>query len=342
MFELTLIITLFTALSFLCSLLEAVILSVGRPYIQTLIDAKKKSGAILQRMKDDIDEPIAAILTLNTIAHTMGAAVSGAIAVEIFGSKWMGAFSAVLTVIILVLSEIIPKTIGARYWKRLSPVSAYLLRIMVTLLKPIIVPMNLLSRLIARGNHSDQVSKDEVFNFAKIGFRQGAIDSGEFVIIENVLKLKKVRVQDIMTPRTVVVSLDPDARVTHVADTASDLSFSRLPLYDSRSNTVHGVVLRRDIMNCLAEKKIKVSLRELSRKPEYVPGGMSVLALLSWFTKTGVHMGFVVNEHGDYIGVVTIEDAIESLLGVEIVDEFDPAVDMQAVARKKMRRNKRI
>ena len=294
-----------------------------------LVDRKKKSGKILQVMKDKIDEPIAAILTLNTISHTMGAAISGALAIEIFGSNWMGLFSAVLTLLILIFSEIIPKTIGARYWKSLSPITAYFLRGMIFILKPIIVPINFISGFLAKGDPGAFVSKAEIYNFLRIGYHQGVLDTSEFDIIDNLLKLGSIRVKDIMTPRTVVFWLKPDQEVKEIVNTASKLNFSRIPIYEAGQNRVSGIVMRRDIMNAIADKKMDTPLEKFSIKPRFVLESISVLKLLNLLVKDSTHMAVVLNEFGDYIGIVTMEDAIETLLGSEIVDEFDTVVDMR-------------
>lgn len=336
MTDLILVILGLLSISSLCSLLESVLFSLSRPYIQVLLDREKRSGRILKKMKDEIDEPVAAILTLNTVSHTIGAAISGALAINLFGSRWMGLFSALLTMMILVFSEIIPKTIGARYWKNLSPVSAYMLRGMIIVLKPLIVPMNLISRLFSRGDPGERVSKAEVYNLVRIGYRQGVLDDAEFAIMENLFNLRDFTVEQIMTPRTVVVYLYPDSPLKELQNSAARLGFSRIPLYDSLTNQVTGIVLRRDIMNSIADKKLGRSVKALAVKPRFVPETMSVLKLLTLLVKDQVHMAVVLNEFGDYVGIVTMEDALESLLGVEIVDEFDPVVDMRKLARDKI------
>ena len=218
MLKLTLVIIGLLAVSFLCSILESVILSITRPYIQVLIDKKERSGQMLKNMKDHIDEPIAAILTLNTISHTAGAAVSGAIALQIFGSQWMALFSALLTLLILVFSEIIPKTIGANYWKKLSPASAWILKVMIILLKPLIVPINFLSKAISHGDTSDAVTRAEIKNFIQLGHRQGSIEQKEYLVVENLFSLKSVTVSEIMTPRSVVFTLDDSWLVSDVLE----------------------------------------------------------------------------------------------------------------------------
>ncbi len=335
MFELVLVVFGLLLISFICSVLESVILSITRPYIQLLVNKNVNSGKILQDLKSDIEKPISVILTLNTISHTVGAAVSGAMALSIYGSEWMALFSAILTLLILVFSEIIPKTIGAHYWKSLSPISAYVLKGLIFVLKPLLVPVHYLSRLFMSGNPAALVSKAEIYNYIHMGYKQGVFDTSEFEIIENLFRLRDVKVKDIMTPRTVVFWLEPELSLKDLQKQVKNIKFSRIPLYIPHSNSVVGIVLRRDIMNKVAEKKMDITLKELRKKPLFVPESISALKLLNQLVSSRTHLAAVLNEYGDYIGIVTMEDAIETLLGMEIVDEFDPAVDMRELARKK-------
>ncbi len=335
MIELFLVVTGLLIISFICSVLESVILSITRSYIQLLVDKKTHSGIILKDLKNNIDRPIAAILTLNTISHTVGAAVSGAMALSIFGSQWIAFFSAILTLLILIFSEIIPKTIGTHYWKSLGPASAYMLKALIFILTPFIVPVNFLSRLFMHDDPASFVSKAEIYNFIRMGHKQGVIGASEFEIIENLFKLRDVKVKSIMTPRTVVFWLEPDLSVNELHKSKKKLNFSRIPLYDPLNIRITGIVLVRDIMNKIAEKKMDITLKSLSKKPEFVPETMSVLKLLNHLVSIKTHLGVVLNEYGDYTGIVTIEDAMETLLGMEIVDEFDPVVNMRALALKK-------
>ena len=339
--DLILVITGLLIISFVCSILEAVILSISRPYIQLLIDKNSYAGRILKKLKNNIEEPISAILTLNTISHTVGAAISGALAVRIFGSQWMGLFSAVLTLMILIFSEIIPKTLGAQYWKSISPASAYILRAMILVLKPVLVPVNLVSRLFSVNNPGSLVSKAEIYNYIRIGHSQGVLGSSELSIIGNLFTLRETRVREIMTPRTVVFWLSPDETVKDIQSKNTKLQFSRIPLYESQSNSVAGIVLRRDIMDAIREKNTAVRLSTLAVKPHFIPESITVLKLLNWLVSNKTHIAVVLNEYGDYTGIVTIEDTIETLLGIEIVDEFDPAVDMQELAREKLKKKKK-
>lgn len=337
MIEITTVVIGLLVISFGCSVMEAVILSISRPYIQLLIDKKNRSGRLLLRLKENIEEPISAILTLNTISHTVGAAVSGALALRIFGSEWMALFSAVLTLLILIFSEIIPKTLGAQYWKQLGPLTAYTLKGMIFILKPLIVPIHLLSRLFAPENPADRISKGEVLNYIRLGHFQGVIKSSEFEIMENLFRLQSVKVREIMTPRTVVFWLNPDQLVENLHKDDKDLHFSRIPLYNAQENIIEGVVLRRDIMNRIARKKTHIKLRSMAQPPKFVIETISVYRLLNQLISDKNHLAIVLNEFGDFTGIATIEDAIETLLGREIVDEFDREIDMREYARKKHR-----
>jgi CBS domain containing-hemolysin-like protein len=199
--------------------------------------------------------------------------------------------------------------------------------------------MNYLSGLITNGNHGDRINKAELYNYIRIGYDQGVIDPEEFKIIENLLKLRNIRIRDIMTPRTVVESIEPGLKVNDLKEKIMNLHFSRIPLYNSKKNRIHGFVLRREVMDYINKNKLGKSLNSISSKPVFLPDSLSILELMNFFAEKGIHMVFVINEYGDYTGLVTIEDAIETLLGIEIVDEYDQVTDMQALAYKKMALN---
>lgn len=332
MLKLSLVILVLVAISFLCSVLESVILSITRAYIQVLVDKKSKAGVLLQRMKKRIDEPIAAILTLNTISHTAGAALSGAIAHHIFGSEWMGLFSAALTLIILVFSEIIPKTIGASYWKQLAPLSAFILRIMIFILKPLIVPVNFLARAVSKGGNSAEITQAEIKNFIRLGYNQGAIGSDEYKFIDNVFQLKTIQIYEIMTPRSVVMSLPNAMTVSNIKKSDIKLNFSRIPVYAVDSGDITGVVLRRDIMNMISQNEIEKSLVDLQMDPVFVWESTPVYTIMRYMIARKRHLCIVLNDDKKYTGIITLEDTIETMLGMEIVDEFDLAIDMRVLA----------
>jgi len=328
------ILTLITV-SFLCSVLESVILSVSQPYIQVLIDSKKKSGKILFLLKKKIQESISAILILNTVSNTAGAAFSGAIALNILGTTWMAVFSAILTFIILMFAEILPKTIGVLYWKKLAPLSGYIIYGMIFLLKPVILPIQLIFKKVFKGKQLNPVSKAEILNLIRQGHFQGVLDPPEYRIMENLFGLQTIKVKEILTPRSVVYWLHPEKKVRSIMKTIVDIRFSRIPLYDPHNNKVVGIVMRREIMNTIARSKMNVKLHSLASEPEYVMESMSVYKLLNILILKKNHIAVVINEYGDYTGIVTLEDAIETLLGREIIDEFDTVVDMKELARRK-------
>jgi CBS domain containing-hemolysin-like protein len=251
------------AISFLCSILEAVLLSISHSYVALLEERGNPAGNLLARMRGNIEEPIAAILTLNTIAHTVGASMGGAIALEVFGSRWIALFSVVLTLAILVFSEILPKTIGATHWQRLAPATAHVLRWMIVAMKPVLIPLSLFNRLITpRERRQVTVSRAELEVLAEIGRREGTIDEEEWQVVSNVMNLDEVRVGQVMTPRTsdhVAVPVDRDPR-REAADVMLDEGHLRLPVYAGSLDNVVGIVLARDLWRPSAR-----AARELGR-----------------------------------------------------------------------------
>ena len=335
MVELIFVVFVLLAVSFTCSLLEAVLLSIRRPYIQVLEEKKSRAAPRLLGFKEKIEEPISAILTLNTVSNTVGAAISGAIALRHFGSTGMAIFSGILTLLVLLLAEIIPKTIGAVYWRSLAPVSAYLLTAMTYITKPVYIPVQLITRMISSSGPKENISKREILSYIQTGYFQGVLQSSEFRIVENVFQLDSIKVKDIMTPRTVVYWIPSDQTTEDLVGKQTPLQFSRIPLYNVHEDIVEGVVLRRNIMNHLAGNGPNVSIRTLARKPEFVFEKTSVYKVLNLFIKHKLHLAIVLSEYGDFVGIVTMEDTIETLLGQEIVDEFDPVVDMRQLAMKR-------
>jgi CBS domain containing-hemolysin-like protein len=335
MIELLVVVLALLGISFVCSILESVILSVNYAYIQQLVDRKNQSGKLLLGLKTNIEEPVSAILTLNTISHTVGAAVAGAMADEILGYQWIAVFSGALTFLVLTFSEIIPKTLGTYYWKTLGPASAYVLKGMVVLMKPILIPIRFLTRLLKPKDSETEIDRNDIFNFIRIGHSQGEIHSTELEIAKNLFQLQSIKVKHIMTPRTVVFRLSPEQSIEELIASHTPLQFSRIPLYNASEDLVVGVVLRRDIMDRMATKQTQLQLKCIAKPPVFVPEKSSVYKLLNQLISNRTHLAIVLDERGGFEGVVTLEDAIETLLGREIVDEFDPAVDMRKLARAK-------
>ncbi len=321
--------------SFLCSVAEAVLLSITPSYIVELRGRKPKLAALLKKLKqDNVDQSLAAILTLNTIAHTVGAIGSGSKATVVFGSAWFGLFSALMTLMILFLSEIIPKTIGAVYWRSLAGLTAKFVQILIWALFPLIWISESLTRLIARGKTSHIFSREEFVAMADIGEESGKIDKHELRIIKNLFRFDVLTSSDIMTPRTVISSLPQGMMVKEALAVKPPVTFSRLPLYRTDIDHIIGFILRDDLLLFMARDRGEVIIETLKREIKIVPGNMSLSNLFEFFLEQRQHIAIVIDEYGGTRGLVTIEDVIETLVGMEIVDEMDQVEDMQALARR--------
>ena len=331
-----LVVYVFIALgfSFLCSIAEAVILSVSVPYIALSEKAGKSSGAVLRRLKDDINNPLAAILTLNTVAHTVGAAGAGAQATAVFGSAWLGLASAVLTLLILVFSEIIPKTLGAHYWRQLAPFTAYLLKYLIILMYPMVKFSEKVTQVLGKGFKHKGFSRDELAVMAELSGSEGQLDQRESQILKNLLLLDDKRVRDAMTPRPVVSGLPVRSTVGQFFDAHSDEPFSRIPLYGDSRDEVTGFVLRSDLLLAQARGQSAAPVERYRRDLSVIPAGASLLKAFDEFLHRRTHIMLVIDEFGGMDGILTMEDVLEAMLGLEIVDEGDKAVDMRALARR--------
>jgi putative hemolysin len=315
------VVSISIGISFLCSILEAVLLSVSHAYVALLEDRGDPAGPLLTKLRRQIDEPIAAILTLNTIAHTVGAAVSGALALDVFGSKWMAAFSAVLTLLILVLSEIIPKTLGARYWQQLAPLTARVLRVMIIGMRPVLVPLSVLNRLIGAGGHGQaSVSRAELEILAEVGRREGQIDDAEWQVVANVMRLRDVVVNEVMTPRTAIVAIPTSTTVLEAQAVMLDTGFLRLPVYNESVDNIVGILLARDLWRSL--RLGERTITSIMREPMLVPETKRVEALIPEMRARRIKMAVVLDEFGGTAGIVTFEDLVEEIVG-EIQDEHE-------------------
>lgn len=334
-------IALAIGVSFLCSIMEAVLLSVTPAYVALQEEKGTRVGTQLRRLKDNVDSPLAAILSLNTIAHTVGATGAGAQAAVVFGETWVGLFSAALTLGILFLSEIIPKTLGALYWQQLAPAVAWLLAGMVRALWPLVVTSQALTRLMTRGRRNIDISREELSALAELGVRQGVIESDESRILKSLLRFSSLTVRDVMTPRPVVYSLSRHDTVGEVIEQASDLPFSRLPVTAESSEDITGYVLKQDILLEAARDRHDTRLLSLSRPLLVVPDTLGLAGLLERMLARSEQIALVVDEYGDMKGIATMEDLVETLLGLEIVDEHDSDKDMQALARRQWEKRAR-
>ena len=321
MTTLLLVVGISLAISFVCSILEAVLLSVSHSYVALLQDRGSPAGDRLARMRENIDEPIAAILTLNTIAHTVGASLGGALALEVFGDAWIALFSAVLTLVILVFSEIIPKTLGATWWKSLAPPTATVLKWMILLMKPVLVPLAWLNRLITpRAERGTTVSRAELEVLAEIGRREGSIDQAEWEVMTNVMNLDQVTVGQVMTPRTRMVAIPSDTSPGGAQRVMLETGHLRLPVYDRDIDHVRGIVLARDLWKAVAAGVTE--LADVVREATFVPESKPVENLIREMRTQRIKMAVVLDEYGGTAGLVTLEDLIEEIVG-EIHDEHE-------------------
>lgn len=321
--------------SFLCSILEAVLLSITPSFI----GAKKKEGlsygADLERLKDNIDRPLAAILTLNTFAHTLGAAGVGAQAQAIWGDEYLSLISALLTIVILIFSEIIPKTLGATFWRQLASPSTAVLKVLVIILYPFVWISQIITKIIKGKNYQKgKVTRADFSAMAEISSQEGALQEGEYRYIRNILRFRQVKVQDIMTPRNVMMAFPEDMPLEEVDRQLSEKSFSRIPVYKDTHDNITGMVLKDEVLKKLADDEHHLTLRDLRRDVSRIQEDQSVTELFKVFTEKKEHIAIALEEYGGTAGVVTMEDVIETLLGMEIVDEMDTVQDMQAYARE--------
>lgn len=325
--------------SFACSLMESVILSVTPAYIAVSVKAGKRSGRVLKRLKEQIDQPLAAILTLNTVANTVGAAGVGAQVLKVYGSGYLAISSGVLTLTILIVSEIIPKTLGASHWKSLAPLVAYGIRSLITVTYPFVVLTRYLRRLLSSKNDGG-ITREEMIETAEMGATSGAIRRKESTVIKNLLMLDNIKVSDIMTPRSVLVALNAKLTVGDVIEQFKTLRFSRIPLYKGDLDHVVGLLHRYKLMEAASQDLDDLTVEKLMKPIHSVPEDVSVSAAIDQFVKRKEHLFLVVDEYGITSGIVTLEDAIETLLGVEIMDELDSVADMREFAREQWRARK--
>lgn len=323
---------LFTlGISFLCSLLEATLYSTTSSYIESL-PAEKKGVENLKDLKTNIENPIAAILSLNTIANTAGAAAVGAQAVEVFGNAYFGICSAVLTILVLICSEIIPKTIGSNYWRELCIPAGFIIRGIYFLCFPLVVMSHFLTRLFTR-KHTQTVSREEVAALTNIGEREGVFKKNESLIINNLVKMEKVKVHSIMTPRTVVLAAQEDMTLEEFFKDKKFLTYSRIPIYTEDIDDITGFVLKTDILFHLANNETQIKLKEIKRDIMVCYENTSITKFYDLMVARKEQIALVIDEYGGMDGIITLEDVIETILGLEITDESDNQTDMQAFAK---------
>lgn len=328
-------IALAIGVSFLCSIMEAVLLSVTPAYIGALEADKPQLASRWRELKDDVDRPLAAILTLNTVAHTFGAAGAGSEAAAVFGSGAIGVFSAVLTLGILLLSEIIPKTLGAVYWRGLASPVARMLKPLIMALIPFVWMSQWFAKLLTRGEKKSDVSREELAALADIGAEDGVFGDREARLFKSLLRFESLDVSSVMTPRTVLVAFPEDATVDDLVE--AKRPFSRYPVYSEDRDDITGYVLLSDALTSVADDVHDKPLSELRREMFGVSQNQPLLDVFERLVDGREHIALVVDEYGGTAGIVTMEDVIETLLGLEITDETDAAEDMQALARDQWR-----
>jgi CBS domain containing-hemolysin-like protein len=327
--------------SFLCSVAEAVLLSVSASYIAHLRQLGKPLAERLQRLKASIDRSLAAILTLNTIAHTVGAGGAGAEAAVYFGERWVGLAMAVLTLLILFLSEIVPKTLGAVYWRHLAGPTAAFVKLLLVTLYPLIWISELLTKLITHGRSVHSFSREEFAALADVGVERGLLKIEESRILKNLFRFRELAVDAIMTPRTVVFALQQDLTIDAALAQHPDPQFSRIPIYGQNHDDVRAFVLKVDMMREKLAGRGAQHLRDLGREVQAVSQKASLEEVFERLVDNQLHMLLVLDEYGGLAGLVTLEDVVETLLGTEIVDEVDDIDDLRKLARKKWERRRR-
>ncbi len=330
------------AISFLCSILESILLSVTPSYISVLEKKQKKIGQLLGKLKKDIDKSISSILILNTFANTLGATAIGVEAQRVFdnNSDIVLFVSIALTFSILFFAEIIPKTIGAVYWKELAPLAARIINIFVFLTYPLIIITRFVTTRLNKDNDSDTVSREELIHTALLSEEEGVINDMESDIIENTLTLKKKRIKDILTPRSVVFAVQKDTLIKDLLEDTRTYKFSRVPVYSESIDNIVGMVLTKKIFK-YAIKNPDATIESIMSSVKSINENIPVLKALNSFTKVKGHMLIVTDGYDQTEGIVTLEDCLETLLGLEIMDELDTTEDMRKLAITKMRNNRK-
>jgi CBS domain containing-hemolysin-like protein len=335
-FLLVVYILLALGFSFLCSVAESVLLSVTPSFIETQKFKNPKKAALLKQLKqDNIDRSLAAILTLNTIAHTAGSIGAGAQAAVVFGNTWFGVFSALMTLAILFLSEIIPKTIGAVYWSELSGITVYFVKYLILILYPFVRISEEITKIISRGQNVHIFSREEFIAMSRLGEETGQIYTNEAKIIKNLFLFSSLKASDIMTPRIVLSALPETTPLSEASGIITSSPFSRFPVYKENIDHITGFVLKEDILLSLGKEKSNETLNAYKRDILFFPQSSPLSSILENFLKKRRHLAIIIDEYGGTSGIVTLEDIVETLMGHEIIDESDTVADMQELAKSK-------
>lgn len=321
--------------SFLCSLLEAALLSITPSHVSILGQQNSSIASDLIDFKNNIDKPLAAILTLNTFAHTIGAAGVGAQAQILWGEEVLTLVSVLLTIVILFITEIVPKTLGANYWKPLTNFTVRTLKVLIFLLYPIIMISQLITKKLKQDKDKSVLSRADFTAMAEIGSKEGILHRDESRVINNVLRFNNILAKHIMTPRTVIKAAYENETIEEFYKRSANLPYSRIPVYDKSIDHISGYVLKDELMERMIENEGGKALSEIKRPLEVITNNMPLPRLLARLVEKKEHIALIVDEYGGTGGIVTMEDIIETLLGLEITDEFDDIEDLQKWARDK-------
>ena len=320
--------------------MESVILSTSYTHVETLSQQGVRYAPTLKKMKYQISRPLSAILTVNTIANTLGSAGVGAQVHLLYGSSFVTLFSVILTFVILIFSEIIPKTLGTSYWKTFLPVSVYIIQGLIFICYPFVKLSRLVQKLFrVRPRH---ITREEIIGAAQMGMNEGAIYRNEGELVKNILKLKSKKVSEIMTPRTVITAFNKSMTIQEVLNKYQPLRFARIPIYEENLDHVIGIVHRYKILEARSQNCGKLTVDSYLQPVHAIPESISITAALDQFIKREEHIFIVVDEYGSLSGLVSMEDVVETILGIEIVDELDPVADLreQALKQWKQKKNK--
>lgn len=312
-------------------------MSTPMSFISMKENEGNKTATLMKRYKNNVDRPVGAILSLNTIAHTIGSAGVGAESIKIFGEEYFGLISAILTLLILVLSEIIPKTIGASYWRSLAMTSTKIIRVLIFITYPLVLLSEVITKIFTPKNHQVSVSREEVSAMVDVGTTEGIFRESESKIIKSCIHLAGVKAREIMTPSIVVETANTNLTIKEFYDQQT-WNFSRIPVYDTNKDYIVGYVLKDMVLKTLSDDKFDTKLSDMVRSILSFNEDDSVYQIWEKMLEKREHISIIVDEYGCLRGVVSMEDIIETMTGVEIVDEDDVAVDMQAFAKEKSRR----
>jgi len=322
--------------SFICSLCEAVLLSLTASQVEMLRKSGNPRADRLAALRTDIEEPITAILSLNTGVTTIGAAFAGAASASLFGPRGMLWFSVLFTAVILLVAEIVPKSLGVSYAVRLAPLVASILSVIVFVMKPVVWICQVLTAMLPERKNDDAVSAEELQTIAQLSRQSGEIDQEQEKVISNILELRHKTVRQIMTPRTVTFTIDANLYVDEAMAMIKQISsYSRIPAYNGDPVDICGIIMRKDILLAAAEDRDRLALSSLMQPVHFVPESAPLNRVLQEFFERQQHLFVVVDEYGAMTGVISLEDVIEEIVGREIVDESDKTLDMRELARSR-------